>query len=160
MATPRPRAETAAGGGDPAAPSPSTALLALGDPTRQRLLTLLAGGELAVGELVDRAQEAGPISQPAVSQHLRVLRDAGLVAVRAEGTRRRYSVDPAGVAAAQRWLGALVAVEAPWPALDALDTEVARGRRAGRASGRGRAGEGPSNERGSQAGPAGRSVAS
>ena len=147
MATPRPRAERpvpARGGAVP--PSPSPALLALGDPTRQRLLSLLAGGELAVGELVVRAREAGPISQPAVSQHLRVLLDAGLVAVRADGTRRCYSVAPAGVAAAQGWLGALVESVAPWPALDALETEVARGRRATRPSAGVRSGDGRSGD--------------
>src|SRR6478752_3667100 len=57
---------------------------ALGDPTRRAVLELLRGGEHSVRELTD----ATVVSQPAVSQHLRVLRDAGLVTVRAEGTRR------------------------------------------------------------------------
>ena len=73
----------------------STALAALGDPTRQAILERLAGGPLAVGELA-----AGlPVSRPAVSQHLKVLKQAGLVRDRAAGTRRLYSVDPDGLAA-------------------------------------------------------------
>lgn len=73
------------------------------------------------------------ISQPAVSQHLRVLRDTGLVTVRADGTRRFYALDPAGVTAARAWLAALAYPLAPFAQpLDALATEVARGRRARR----------------------------
>lgn len=106
---------------------------ALGDPTRRLILELLAAGEQPVGELVAALQGRGPISQPAVSQHLKVLRDAGLVAVRAEGTRRYYGVDPHGLDAARAWLGRLAdpfaSIEQP---LDALDTEIARGRRARR----------------------------
>lgn len=98
---------------------------ALGDPTRRRILELLAGTERTVGELVTAL---GRISQPAVSQHLAVLREAGLVRVRAEGTRRFHAVDDAAVAAAGAWLARLVdPFEQP---LDALATEVARGRRA------------------------------
>lgn len=106
---------------------------ALGDPTRRRILQLLAGTEQPVREVVTALQAHGSISQPAVSQHLKVLRDAGLVAARAEGTRRFYSVDPDGIDAARAWLARLVdpfaSVEQP---LDALETEVARGRRARR----------------------------
>ena len=73
----------------------STALTALGDPTRQAILERLAGGPLAVGQLA-----AGlPVSRPAVSQHLKVLKQAGLVRDQAAGTRRLYSVDPDGLAA-------------------------------------------------------------
>lgn len=98
---------------------------ALGDPTRRRILELLAGTERTVGELV---AALGRISQPAVSQHLAVLRDAGLVQVRAEGTRRFHAVDDAAVAAARAWLARLA--DPFGQPLDALATEVARGRRA------------------------------
>jgi DNA-binding transcriptional ArsR family regulator len=67
----------------------------LGDPTRRAIFERLAGGPLAV---VDIAQTL-PVSRPAVSQHLRVLKDVGLVTDRAEGTRRLYAIDRAGLAA-------------------------------------------------------------
>jgi DNA-binding transcriptional ArsR family regulator len=68
---------------------------ALGDPTRRAIFERLAAGPKPVGEL---AKEL-PVSRPAVSQHLRVLRDAGLVSERPDGTRRIYRVDPTGVGA-------------------------------------------------------------
>jgi DNA-binding transcriptional ArsR family regulator len=68
---------------------------ALGDPTRRAIVECLAERPRAVGELAD----ALPISRPAVSQHLKVLKDAGLVAERVAGTRRIYRLNPAGVAA-------------------------------------------------------------
>ena len=68
---------------------------ALGDPSRRAIVERLAEGPRAVGELAAEL----PISRPAVSQHLRVLKDAGLVAERADGTRRIYRLHPAGVAA-------------------------------------------------------------
>jgi DNA-binding transcriptional ArsR family regulator len=99
---------------------------ALGDATRRQILELLASGEQPAGSVV----EALPISQPAVSQHLKVLREARLVTVRAEGTRRLYAIDPAGIDAAQAWLARL---SDPFTQpLDALATEVARGKRARR----------------------------
>jgi DNA-binding transcriptional ArsR family regulator len=70
-------------------------LLALGDPTRLAILERLVDRPLAV---VDLAKEL-PVSRPAVSQHLRVLKDAGLVIDQAVGNRRIYRVDPAGLAA-------------------------------------------------------------
>ena len=76
------------------------ALDALGDPTRRAVLELLRGGERSVREITDDTD----VSQPAVSQHLRVLRDAGLVAVRPEGTRRLYSVRPDGLSALRAWV--------------------------------------------------------
>ncbi|HEX6917256.1 MAG TPA: metalloregulator ArsR/SmtB family transcription factor [Phycicoccus sp.] len=76
------------------------ALDALGDPTRRAVLELLRGGERSVREITDDTE----VSQPAVSQHLRVLRDAGLVAVRPEGTRRLYSVRPDGLSALRAWV--------------------------------------------------------
>jgi DNA-binding transcriptional ArsR family regulator len=66
---------------------------ALGDPTRRRIFELLQGGPRAVGELAGEL----PVSRPAVSQHLRVLKDAGLVTERRDGTRRIYRVDPNGL---------------------------------------------------------------
>ena len=68
---------------------------ALGDTSRRAIVRCLAERPRAVGELAD----ALPISRPAVSQHLKVLKDAGLVAERVAGTRRIYRLDPAGVAA-------------------------------------------------------------
>ena len=69
-------------------------LEALADPTRRRVLEGLSGGPRSVGELAASV----PVSRPAVSQHLRVLREAGLVSDRKEGTRRLYAVDPRGLA--------------------------------------------------------------
>ena len=68
---------------------------ALGDPSRYAIVQCLSERPRAVGELADEL----PISRQAVSQHLRVLKDAGLVAAKAEGTRRVYRLNPAGVAA-------------------------------------------------------------
>jgi DNA-binding transcriptional ArsR family regulator len=104
---------------------------ALGDPTRRQILELLASGEQPAGTVVATLQARAPISQPAVSQHLKVLREAGLVTVRAEGTRRLYAIDEAGLDAAKAWLTRLADPLAPFAQpFDALATEVARGRRA------------------------------
>lgn len=73
---------------------------ALGDPTRREIFELLAEGPRAVGELAGEL----PVSRPAVSQHLRVLKDAGLVTDRAAGNRRIYQVDPAGVSELRAYL--------------------------------------------------------
>jgi DNA-binding transcriptional ArsR family regulator len=73
---------------------------ALGDPTRRAIFERLAGGPRSVGELAAEL----PVSRPAVSQHLKVLKDAGLVEVRADGTRRLYRVDPGGVGAMRDYL--------------------------------------------------------
>ncbi|WP_432842979.1 ArsR/SmtB family transcription factor [Dactylosporangium sp. CA-092794] len=70
-------------------------LVALGDPMRQSILDRLSDGPMPVGRLA----EVLPISRPAVSQHLKVLKDVGLVTDRQEGTRRLYQADPEGVAA-------------------------------------------------------------
>lgn len=108
---------------------------ALSAPPRRHLLELLAGGEQPAGVLVAALQERAPISQPGVSQHLRVLRDARLVTVRSEGRRRLYALDPAGIDVAQAWLSQLAASLDPFAQpMDALETEVARGRRARRTS--------------------------
>lgn len=76
------------------------AMDALGDPTRRAIFERLAAGPLTVGE----AAAGLPVSRPAVSQHLKVLKDAGLVRDRAEGTRRIYSIDPAGLGPLREWL--------------------------------------------------------
>lgn len=72
---------------------------ALGDPTRRRIYERLAEGPAPVGKIA----EGLPISRPAVSQHLRVLKDAGLVSDRHVGTRRVYAIDPAGVSALREY---------------------------------------------------------
>jgi DNA-binding transcriptional ArsR family regulator len=74
---------------------------ALADPTRRRILELLAERERSVGEMVDRFR----VSQPALSQHLRALRGAGLVRVRRDGRRRLYSVNAEPLRAAHEWVG-------------------------------------------------------
>ena len=106
------------------------ALDILGDPVRRRILELLAEGEHSAGEIGGVVQREFGISQPAVSQHLRVLRESGFTTVRAEGTRRLYAVDPVPLAAANAWFDPFRRF---WqPHLDALGTELARGRRARR----------------------------
>jgi DNA-binding transcriptional ArsR family regulator len=108
---------------------------ALGDPTRRQIMELLASGEQPAGTVVAALQARAPISQPAVSQHLKVLREAGLVTVRAEGTRRLYAIDETGLDAAKTWLARLADPLAQFAQpLDALETEVARGRRSRRAA--------------------------
>jgi DNA-binding transcriptional ArsR family regulator len=77
----------------------ATALTALADPTRRAILERLARSPSAVGELA----RGLPVSRPAVSQHLKVLKAAGLVTDQAAGTRRVYSVDTAGVAAIREY---------------------------------------------------------
>lgn len=100
---------------------------ALGDPVRRRILELLNEGERPAGAIAEVLRAQFGISQPAASQHLRVLREAGLVTVRAEGTRRVYGVDAAGLAVVQDWLARFA--DAFAQPLDALETELARGRR-------------------------------
>lgn len=76
------------------------ALVALADPTRRQVFEHLRSGPRSVGALAEDL----PVSRPAVSQHLKVLKEAGLVADRAEGARRVYYIDPKGLAAVRRWL--------------------------------------------------------
>jgi DNA-binding transcriptional ArsR family regulator len=79
------------------------AIAALADPTRRKMMDRLRGGPMAVGQLA-----AGlPVSRPAVSQHLRVLSDAGLLTVSANGTRRLYAIRADGVAGLRAWLDTL-----------------------------------------------------
>jgi DNA-binding transcriptional ArsR family regulator len=76
------------------------AFAALADPTRRAVFERLAGGPRPVGELADGL----PVSRPAVSQHLKVLKEAGLVTDRAEGARRVYQIDPQGLGQIRAWL--------------------------------------------------------
>jgi DNA-binding transcriptional ArsR family regulator len=76
------------------------AFSALADPTRRRVFERLKSGPRAVGEIA----RGLPVSRPAVSQHLKVLKEAGLVADRPEGTRRVYHIDPHGLGALRKWL--------------------------------------------------------
>ncbi|MDJ1114512.1 ArsR/SmtB family transcription factor [Microbacterium dauci] len=100
----------------------------LADPVRRRLLELLAPGEQTAGTLTDVVRAEFGISQPAVSQHLKILREHGFAAVRAEGIRRVYALDPTGLDAAE---AALRRLRAPLTQrLGALRTEIARGARA------------------------------
>lgn len=99
----------------------------LGDPVRRRILELLADGERAAGEVSAVVQDEFGITQPAVSQHLKVLRENGFARVRAEGTRRLYAVAPEPLREADQWLAHFRRF---WtPHLDALATELARGKR-------------------------------
>jgi DNA-binding transcriptional ArsR family regulator len=99
----------------------------LGDPVRRRILELLAEGEQTSGALTLVIQREFGISQPGVSQHLRVLRENGFATVRAEGTRRLYAVDAAPLREVDVWLEPFRRF---WTQrLDALGTELARGRR-------------------------------
>jgi len=99
----------------------------LGDPVRRRILELLAGGERSSGEVVEAVQAEFGITQSAVSQHLKVLRESGFANVRIAGPRRLYTVDPAPLQEVDAWLGRFRAFWAP--RLDALALEVARGKR-------------------------------
>lgn len=104
----------------------------LGDPVRRRVLELLADGELSSGEVTAVIRSEFGISQPAVSQHLKVLRDSGFATVRAQGTRRVYAVDPAPLREIDAWLDHFRRF---WDQrLDSLATELARGRRQRRAA--------------------------
>ena len=99
----------------------------LGDPVRRRILELLADGELTSGAITAVVQAEFGISQPAVSQHLKVLRDNGFSNVRPEGTRRLYAVDAAPFRELDDWLAHFRGF---WgQRLDSLETELARGKR-------------------------------
>jgi DNA-binding transcriptional ArsR family regulator len=99
----------------------------LGDPVRRRIIELLAEGEQSAGEITLVVRDEFGISQPAVSQHLKVLRENGFATVRPEGTRRLYAVDSAPLQEIDRWLDRYRGF---WEQrLDALGTEVARGKR-------------------------------
>ena len=98
----------------------------LGDPVRRRILELLATGELTSGAITRVIQDEFGISQPAVSQHLRVLRDSSFAMVRPEGTRRLYAIDPAPFRELDDWMGPFRTF---WEQrLDSLETELFRGK--------------------------------
>ena len=99
------------------------------DPVRRRCLELISQREHASGEIVKVAEAEFGISQSAVSQHLRVLRDTGFAKVRKDGARRCYEVDPSGFDDVDNWLKK---VRKFWETkLEALATEVERGRGSG-----------------------------
>ncbi|MCW8101494.1 ArsR/SmtB family transcription factor [Streptomyces tauricus] len=99
----------------------------LGDPVRRRILELLADGEMSSGAVSEIVGEEFGISQPGVSQHLKVLRENGFATVRPEGARRLYAVNADPLRDIDAWLGRFRRF---WtPHLDALSTEVARGKR-------------------------------
>jgi DNA-binding transcriptional ArsR family regulator len=102
----------------------------LGDPVRRRILEILAEGEHASGEVVEVISGEFGITQSAVSQQLKVLRENGFATVRAEGTRRVYAVDARPLEEVSEWLDQFRRF---WgPPLEALATEIARGKRARR----------------------------
>lgn len=103
----------------------------LGDPVRRRILELLADGERTAGAVGAIVQDEFGISQPGVSAHLRVLRDAGFATVRPEGARRLYAVSPEPLREVDEWLERFRRYWAPH--LAALETELARGKRRRRA---------------------------
>jgi len=95
-----------------------TALQALADPTRQRIVEMLAMGALSSGEIVGRFD----LSAPAISQHLKTLRQARLVTVRTDKQRRIYTLDPDGVSEVAEWIDR---IRAFWnPRLDALEAAL------------------------------------
>ena len=100
----------------------------LGDPVRRRILELLAEREHTSGEVVEVISAEFGISQAGVSQHLKVLREAGFAQVRPEGTRRVYELDATPLRDIDDWLERFRTF---WPVrLDALATEIARGKKA------------------------------
>jgi DNA-binding transcriptional ArsR family regulator len=99
----------------------------LGDPVRRRLLELLAEGERSSGEMTEIVRAEFGITQSAVSQHLKVLRDSGFAAVRIDGPRRIYAVQAEPMREVDAWLAVFRAF---WtPKLEALATEVERGKK-------------------------------
>jgi DNA-binding transcriptional ArsR family regulator len=102
----------------------------LGDPVRRRILELIADHEMTSGAVCEAIRAEFGISQPAVSQHLKVLRDSGFATARAEGTRRLYVVQAGPLRDIDEWLDRFRRF---WtPPLEALATELARGKREAR----------------------------
>lgn len=100
----------------------------LGDPVRRRILELLAGGQRSSGEVVDVIQAEFGISQAAVSQHLKVLRDNGFATVEVAGTRRIYTLDARPMRDVDDWLSHFRGF---WThKLESLATEISRGKKA------------------------------
>ncbi|PSL01549.1 DNA-binding transcriptional ArsR family regulator [Haloactinopolyspora alba] len=107
--------------------APMHAFDVLGDPVRRRILELLADGEQSAGEVNAVVQREFGISQPAVSQHLKVLREAGFTTMRPDGARRLYAVNADPLRDVDEWLERFRQF---WtPPLEALATELARGKR-------------------------------
>jgi DNA-binding transcriptional ArsR family regulator len=101
----------------------------ISDPVRRRTLELIAQREQASGEVVKVVEAEFGISQSAVSQHLRVLRDSGFARVRREGAKRCYSINPAGFEDVEAWLDQ---IRSYWDSrIESLATEVERGKRSG-----------------------------
>lgn len=99
----------------------------LGDPVRRRILEVLADKETTAGGVCSVIQDEFGISQPAVSQHLKVLREAGFATVRPDGARRLYAVNAQPLHDVDKWLDQFRQF---WtPPLEALKTELARGKR-------------------------------
>lgn len=106
----------------------------LGEPVRRRVLELIGVAELSAGAIAGALGAELGLSQPAVSQHLKVLRESGLLDVRADGTSRLYRIDRARLAETAAWFDQFLAD--PWQQpLDALETELVRGRRERRQAG-------------------------
>jgi DNA-binding transcriptional ArsR family regulator len=96
----------------------SPSLMALADPTRQRIVEMLAAGALSSGEIAGRFE----LSPPAISQHLKTLKQARLVAVRVDKQKRIYTLDPEGVREVSDWVSR---IQAFWnPRLDALEAAL------------------------------------
>jgi DNA-binding transcriptional ArsR family regulator len=99
----------------------------LGDPVRRRILELLAEGEASSGDVTTAVQREFAITQSAVSQHLKVLRDSGFATARIDGSRRIYEIEPAPMQEVDAWLDRFRGF---WGhRLEALATEVARGKK-------------------------------
>jgi DNA-binding transcriptional ArsR family regulator len=99
----------------------------LGDPVRRRILELLSSGELTAGAVTSVVQDEFGISQPAVSQHLKVLRDSGFATVRPDGRRRLYAVSSGPLQELYEWVAQFRGF---WEhRLDALSTELRRGQK-------------------------------
>ena len=108
------------------------ALDVLGDPVRRRILEVLAKGEITASDIAQVIAAEFDISQAAVSQHLKVLRDNGFASVRPEGQRRHYNIETTRLQEVDAWLDHFRAF---WePKLDALATEIARGKKQRRKS--------------------------
>ncbi len=106
------------------------ALDVLGEPVRRRILEVIGVAEMSAGSVATTIGDELGLSQPATSQHLKVLRESGLVTVRRLGTSRLYRIDRDRLAAASAWFDQFAD---PWQQpLDALETELVRGRREGR----------------------------
>jgi DNA-binding transcriptional ArsR family regulator len=98
----------------------------LGDPVRRRILEILVDGEHTSGEIVEVIAREFGITQSAVSQQLKILRESGFATVRAEGTRRVYAIEALPLAEVEAWLDRF---RRAWgPRLEALATEIARGK--------------------------------